>query len=496
MKKLFKLNSITIMKFIICFMISSIMVCCDKNDGPDSNYPDAPEETEDPYLVNGLRYEIIDDNTCKIIGQKESDIPNHLLIPEKVEILGNYYSVTEIDNGAWIGKKSVQISNSITTVGRRGINGNVVQVIVGSNVSLIHKNSWSAIKVIWLTNTKPNIYQGNLYESGNDWRYVYGKVNYFSTQPFTFTDREHTYYYPYSNFEIANLSSLFWVDGILYTLTNPADRKCMAIGYDYSERISLKIVDEVEKDGVKLNVEKIGPFLLAEANELVNISGFKSVPDGMFYGCASLTSLKISMEVSELSVNAFNGCEALETIEILDSENMLTIRYDESITNQLNYISPSPYTPSPLFSTTSLSSLYIGRKIKYTTPPFKDLTSLETVTISDIETTIYNNEFYGCSNLKSLTIGNGVETIGSYAFSGCSSMETFTVGSGVKSIGADAFSDCTSLTSLTTQAIEPPTCGDQALDDIDKWNCKLYVPDESIDAYKEAPQWKNFLFIE
>lgn len=39
-------------------------------------------------------------------------------------------------------------------------------------------------------------------------------------------------------------------------------------------------------------------------------------------------------------------------------------------------------------------------------------------------------------------------------------------------------------------------CGTQALDDINKWECTLYVPDESIADYKTAAQWKEFFFIE
>lgn len=41
----------------------------------------------------------------------------------------------------------------------------------------------------------------------------------------------------------------------------------------------------------------------------------------------------------------------------------------------------------------------------------------------------------------------------------------------------------------------PPTCGSQALDDINKWNCELIVPPSSIEAYQKANQWKEFFFI-
>ena len=156
---------------------------------------------------------------------------------------------------------------------------------------------------------------------------------------------------------------------------------------------------------------------------------------------------------------------------------------------------------SPLFNDCPLDEVYIGRKLSYTTnssagySPFYRNTSLRRVRITDAETQIYDNEFYGCSNLQALTIGNGVTTIGKWAFSGCSAMKDFSVGSKVESIGQEAFSDCTGLTSFYSCSIVPPTCGNQALDDINKWECSLYVPDDCISAYQVADQWKEFFFI-
>lgn len=157
---------------------------------------------------------------------------------------------------------------------------------------------------------------------------------------------------------------------------------------------------------------------------------------------------------------------------------------------------------SPLFADCKLDELFIGRKLSYISSPdngyspFYRNTSLRKVTITDAETQVYDNEFYGCSNLQEFLCGNGIKTIGNRAFSGCSSLESYTSGSSVESIGQEAFSDCTALTSFTTHAVVPPVCGNQALDDINKWECKLYVPQECIDDYKAAKQWKEFFFVE
>lgn len=157
---------------------------------------------------------------------------------------------------------------------------------------------------------------------------------------------------------------------------------------------------------------------------------------------------------------------------------------------------------NPLFADCPLDEVYIGRKLSYETSsdygysPFYRNTSLRTVEITDAETQIYDNEFYGCSNLKSLKIGNGVKSIGNWAFSGCSSLDYFSAGFHVESIGKEAFSDCTGLKKYYSYSIIPPVCSSQALDDINKWDCTLYVPANSSDEYKAANQWKEFFFVD
>ena len=157
---------------------------------------------------------------------------------------------------------------------------------------------------------------------------------------------------------------------------------------------------------------------------------------------------------------------------------------------------------SPLFSDCPLDEVVIGRKLSYKTSsdygysPFYRNATLRSVKISDIEDTVYDNEFYGCSNLQEFECGDGVTSIGNWAFSGCSALKSYLSGTSVESIGQEAFSDCTAMTSFTTNAAVPPVCGNQALDDINKWECTLHVPQESIDDYQAAEQWKEFFFIE
>ena len=216
-------------------------------------------------------------------------------------------------------------------------------------------------------------------------------------------------------------------------------------------------------------------------------AGVSVIPNETFYNCKSLPEITIPYTVERIGNKVFYGCTSLADVTIADRETELKLGSN---------------VKSPMFSSCPLKSVYIGGNITYGTTaddgysPFYRNTSLETVRITDKETEISENEFYGCTSLKSVSMGDGIDTIGRYAFSGCSALESFSFGTGLKSIGDEAFSDCTGMKKLVSKTAVPPVCGPQALDDINKWEYTLYVPQESLDAYKSAAQWKEFFFLE
>ena len=113
------------------------------------------------------------------------------------------------------------------------------------------------------------------------------------------------------------------------------------------------------------------------------------------------------------------------------------------------------------------------------------------ITIPDSVTSIGNTAFYFCSGLTSINIPSGVTSIGNQAFYVCSGLTSINIPSGVTSIGSDAFNGCRSLTSVTVNATTPPT-----LPNVNVFNntnnCPIYVPSESVDAYKAATNWSTY----
>lgn len=212
----------------------------------------------------------------------------------------------------------------------------------------------------------------------------------------------------------------------------------------------------------------------------------KEIKNYVFQNCKVLSQIIIPKFVTSIGNNVFSGCSGLKDVIIADREEILSLGRNGS---------------SSLFCDCPLDSVYIGGDIDYNTSssygysPFYRNTSLRTVVFTDVETEISEKEFYCCTNLRIVRIGDGVKSIGSFAFSGCSGLDYFSFGSCVESIGQKAFSDCSNVKKIISRATIPPICSINALDDINKLNCTLFVPVSNVEAYLSADQWKDFIHI-
>lgn len=99
-------------------------------------------------------------------------------------------------------------------------------------------------------------------------------------------------------------------------------------------------------------------------------------------------------------------------------------------------------------------------------------------------------------SVKQVIIGDGVTTIGSSAFSDCDSLTSVTIPNSVTTIGYYAFSGCKNVKQITSEAVTPPICSAGSFERVNRNECKLLVPKNSIEAYKNADVWKAFFLIE
>ena len=130
---------------------------------------------------------------------------------------------------------------------------------------------------------------------------------------------------------------------------------------------------------------------------------------------------------------------------------------------------------------------------------FSWCSNLLDITIPNSVTTVGGGMFYGCSNLKSVVLSNNITSLPScydfiaYGFFGsCSSLTSITIPNSVTSIGSSAFSGCSSLITVICEAVEVPELGSYVFSNTPITEATLYVPEQSLDDYKAAYQWKDF----
>ena len=109
----------------------------------------------------------------------------------------------------------------------------------------------------------------------------------------------------------------------------------------------------------------------------------------------------------------------------------------------------------------------------------------------------YSDEYTGKITIPASVNYNGktysVTSIGNSAFSHCSGLTSITIPNSVTSIGDYAFFYCTGLKSVTNYATTPQIISSNVFEDVNKTNCKLYVPAASMSLYKNAAVWQEFL---
>ena len=158
-----------------------------------------------------------------------------------------------------------------------------------------------------------------------------------------------------------------------------------------------------------------------------------------FWGCKSLTSIKIPYNITSIESNAFLHCNSLTSIKV-DTRNKT---YDSR--KNCNAI---------IDSSTNMIILGCSKTIipngvtKIGSQAFYACKSLKTIDLPDSVTCIEHEAFCGCIALKTINLSNNVTNIERGAFASCTSLKTFSMPKGVTQIETDCFQGCKSLTTF------------------------------------------------
>ena len=196
------------------------------------------------------------------------------------------------------------------------------------------------------------------------------------------------------------------------------------------------------------SVTEIGDDAFSECTNLTNVTlpdGLTFIGEGVFPMCTSLRSVTIPNSVNTVDA-PFYGCSSLSDIKVPDYLYETSIFSGTGITD---ITVPEGTTVVGSFADcTKLASITFPEGIKALTD-FSGCSSLRAIDIPDGVSVIGSALFRGCVNLTKVTIPNSVVSLEWFAFSDCSSLTRITIPNHIATISSGAFSGCSLLTNVT-----------------------------------------------
>ena len=222
-------------------------------------------------------------------------------------------------------------------------------------------------------------------------------------------------------------------------------------------------------------VTTIGVYAFANCSNLTSITipkGVTAIGDYAFNGCKSLTSITLPEGVTVIGYEAFDGCTGLTSITLPEGVTEIGYYAFQGCSNLINITIPEGVTTIGVYT-------------------FQGCTNLASITIPEGVTEIGYKAFDGCKSLTSINLPKSVKEIGYEAFNRCNSLTSITIPEVVTVIEGCAFSNCSNLTGVYCEPTTPPTLGSNAFKSASA-SLVIYVPAESVEAYKAADGWSNY----
>ena len=248
--------------------------------------------------------------------------------------------------------------------------------------------------------------------------------------------------------------------------------------------------------------------------------GLKKIPESAFSGCSSLTTLNIPEGITEIHTNAFNGCSSLRTTTIPKSVTYfgktpfagctgkvtcncnLTSKVlssgnaafaDSMFTEFIIGDDVTQISSSFAIYIDSLTSLTVGKNVVTIEPGCIDCKSLKSISgkyASDDNRCIIINKAliaFAPYGLTSYSIPTGVTKISRHTFYSNKTLRSLTIPKSVTTIETQALAS-TSIEEIYCMPTTPPSISSSSLDNTD---CIIYVPRNSVNAYKADSYWRN-----
>ena len=278
---------------------------------------------------------------------------------------------------------------------------------------------------------------------------------------------------------------------------------------DYAFYGCKQLTTVVMPDGVTM----IGVYAFGNCDSIVNIdlpNSIKTIGESAFRGSERLVSVVLPKSLEILEYYTFHACTSLVDVQL--NENLKTIEQGAFRECAFKSITiPDSVTTIEGFAFGECSNLSAFYGKGATADNRALILNNEIVAfafnggptdyaIPEGVTTIASHLFYGYSRLESIYIPNSVTFIGDLAFEGCFGLKTITIPDSVDTLGQDILFNCRLSTVYFKSKTPPKTVKGKFYSswglfsgDISQYT--IYVPAESVEAYKIAEGWSKYADI-
>lgn len=428
------------------------------------------------FQVDGIYY-CYDVYGNAVVTHGDKKYTGKIKIPSEVKWNGKKKKVVEIGDYAFdccYELKSVSIPSSVYYIGRFAFDNCYLleEINIPNGVEAIKVSAFSCcdkLENISLPVSVKQIEEHAFVGSGLKTIKLFGEVTsigeYAFADCFSLTD-----FYCYSDNSPQTEENVFAnVDLNKVNLHVPCNRKDAYTGADYWRDFGhLFTTDEVKQDGLwyRLDDNTWEAALInnPDGNSRIIYEGDIVIPTDIGFSHANY-------DVTSIGVRAF------------EYSNITSVSIPKSVVSiGTSAFVGCPFTSIDIPNTVTAIGAYT----------FAGCSNLKSVILPNSLETIEGGLFSDCTNLESVKIPNTVTSIRHSAFQYCCNLESIIIPSSVNSIGISAFSECKALKNVYCQAVNVPETHSSAFDNSPIEKMTLYVPGESMNAYKTTAPWSGF----
>ena len=287
------------------------------------------------------------------------------------------------------------------------------------------------------------------------------------------------------------------------TLKNvTASGTSLTIGKQYiSQSTALDLTGAVtDADGTPYTITALGVEAFWNCGSYLTAitlpDGLESIGSYAFRDCTSLTAIEIPSSITSIGTSAFNGCTSLEAVTLLEGLQSIGVAAFRNCSALTSIDIPASVTSigkSTFDGCTSLAAATLPEGLQSIGEyAFQHCSALTSIKIPGTVKTVGMCSFQDCSGLASLELAEGVQKLGSSAFQNCSALTQVTLPASLTEVGIRVFDGHGPSIVFTSLATTPPAHnGGYPLGEVN--GVTLYVPQGSLEAYKNAFGWKDYL---